>query len=99
MPDIRFIIQTNPAEAHLHGPNTMFWTEDGIRGPIEAHLTATRYDDRAEAEEAFEAIPANIRRFYGLAVIPEPRWILPGYRSAPFGTQGWMKGHPGYDLH
>lgn len=95
----RFIIQTDPEEAHLHGPNTMFWSADGVRGPVNAHLTTTSYDDRAAADAAFAEIPERIRRFYGLAVVPEPRWMQPGYVAPAFGTQGWMVGHPGYDLH
>lgn len=55
---------------------------------------ADRFDSREDAQSALDRIPDRIRAFHDLAVATDSANLPP----ASFGTQGWMKGHPGYDL-
>ena len=65
-----YIIQTNPADAHKHGPNTMFYCgPNGVRGACDVKDLVRRFNNRADAETALASINPGIVRFYGLAII------------------------------
>jgi hypothetical protein len=86
-----FIIQTDMTIERHSQP--LFWNGNQVVGICRANEAAV-YQTRDEAEADLAALAPRYVRFYDLVVIEQKK----SSRLPNIGGNGWMKGHPGYDL-